>query len=327
MRQGLQTGTQIQSGSSNSFIPIRPRLIPIIQSIPKVICNQASGSFSSAGGLKLPIAPPRPPVRIAPKPTTITKIALLPPKTFTDLSDSDRDDYLASRKRRRKQDLSSLVGKKPDIQLVNEANESTEIEEITLDEDEEATTSDSSFAKTPSLVISTSSLFKSRHQSKKSSASSSDNENFFTNNSIRDNYDDDDDECDDNEIRIGAESMSCDSDDSDDTNEGSRRSNNRKRLPPNIHSLRERERRFRLKKLLLNLQLTFLDVDCTNLNDAELSQTAGKACKLLKTRSSKQAILHEVINRIFDGQFLLTGFNIGVYPRRSIRSELRKGMD
>lgn len=77
--------------------------------------------------------------------------------------------------------------------------------------------------------------------------------------------------------------------------------NNRKSAasPPNMHSLRERERRFRLKKLLTKLQLTFLNLDgneafSTNLNDMTFAELQIKTSKLIKTRSSKQLILGEV---------------------------------
>lgn len=115
--------------------------------------------------------------------------------------------------------------------------------------------------------------------------------------SVDDSDDDDDDDdlmdCGGRGARKSSSSMSSLS--LSGSGRGGRNRRSREMIAPNIHSLRERERRSRLKKLLLRLQLTFLNVDCSyDLNDCDLSETALRANKILRVRSSKQSILHEV---------------------------------
>lgn len=287
---------------------------------PSQYPGSAQVSFSSVSSLSQPCQLKTFPM---PEPESVS---------FDELNEAEREKYLVARKRKRKQDLSVLAGRLvtlvdvepgPMIEVKRarslddddddepETTEEISFEELNDDDDEdedaddeETTQSEESGAKaspahSSPLIISTTSLFKARRSSKKSSSSStSDYEHFYG--AVFDD-DQNEDECDENDIVVGgSNSMSCyssDSDDADDAHADTQsKGSSRKTIPPNIHSLRERERRFRLKKLLLKLQLSFLDVDCSNLNDSDLTETALKVNKMFKVRSSKQAILHEVIS-------------------------------
>lgn len=100
-----------------------------------------------------------------------------------------------------------------------------------------------------------------------------------------------------NRLNFSSGDSDADSDNNDMEQRGTKRRRRHnaagsKQPAPNIHSLRERERRFRLKKLLVRLQISFLVGTPDELNDEEAVERLSS--KFSPTKSSKQSILAEV---------------------------------